>query len=176
LKFIDGPVEGAFVIEPTPRSDERGHFARLWCSETLEARGLIGRIAQINTGVSPRAGTLRGMHFQSAPHQEVKVARCVRGAAFDVVVDLRPDSPTFRKWMGAELTALNGRLMYVPEGCAHGYLTLTDDTELIYVTSAPYAPQSAGGVRFDDPSFAIAWPAPATVISQQDRSWPDFVA
>jgi dTDP-4-dehydrorhamnose 3,5-epimerase len=174
LLFTHGPVQGAFVINPERRVDERGYFARLWCVDELQAEGLLARIAQINTGVSLRKGTLRGMHFQTAPHQEVKVVRCMRGAVFDVVIDLRPDSSTYGNWMGVELTAENIKLMYVPEGCAHGYQTLADDTELIYLTSAPYSQGSANGVRFDDPSFAIKWPAPVTAISNQDKTWPDY--
>ena len=175
LLFTHGSVQGAFVINLERRLDDRGYFSRLWCVDELQSEGLLGRIAQINTGVSWRKGTLRGMHFQTAPHQEVKVVRCVRGAVFDVVVDLRPDSSTYRGWMGVELTAENSKLMYVPEGCAHGYQTLADDTELIYLTSTPYAQGSANGVRFDDPTFAIEWPAPVTVISHQDRTWPDYI-
>ncbi|CAG0938527.1 dTDP-4-dehydrorhamnose 3,5-epimerase [Gammaproteobacteria bacterium] len=174
LKFLETEVDGAFIIEPERRSDERGYFARLWCAEELGGRGLEPRVAQINTGVSPRRGTLRGLHYQEAPHAEVKIARCVRGAAWDVVVDLRPESPTFRRWAAVELDAGNGRILYAPEGCAHGYLTLADDTELIYMASRPYAPQAARGVRYDDPAFGIAWPAPPAVISAADRSWPLF--
>lgn len=173
--FTYGQVQGALVITPEYRVDDRGYFARLWCEDELQSRGLLSRIAQINTGVSLRKGTLRGMHFQSKPNQEVKVVRCVRGAVFDVVVDLRPDSITYRSWMGVELTAENSKLMYVPEGCAHGYQTLADDTELIYLTSTRYSQGSATGVRYDDPSFAIEWPLPVTVISHQDRSWPDYI-
>ncbi|MCK6370007.1 MAG: dTDP-4-dehydrorhamnose 3,5-epimerase [Gammaproteobacteria bacterium] len=176
MKFTAGEIEGAYLIEPDRRVDDRGHFARLWCSQELAAHGLNGTIAQINTGVSPRCGTLRGLHYQLAPHAEVKIARCFRGAVFDVAVDLRPGSPTFRRWMGVELTAGNGRLLYVPEGCAHGYLTLTDDVELVYLTSRPYAPEAARGVRYDDPAFGISWPREAVVISQADRNWPLFPA
>jgi dTDP-4-dehydrorhamnose 3,5-epimerase len=174
LSFRPAGVDGAFEIDGTRRTDERGHFARVWCERLFAARGLAGRFAQVNTGVSNRAGTLRGMHYQLAPHAEVKLVRCVRGAVFDVAVDLRPGSPTFRRWHGCELSAANGRMLYVPEGCAHGYLTLADDTELIYFTTAAYAPQSARGVRHDDPAFAIEWPGAVGVISTQDATWPDF--
>jgi dTDP-4-dehydrorhamnose 3,5-epimerase len=167
-------VKGAFIIEPERRMDERGFFARMFCERELAERGLVSGIRQINTGFSPRAGTLRGLHYQALPHAEVKIVRCVRGAVYDVVVDLRPDSPTFKQWFGVELTADNGRLVYAPEGTAHGYLTVTNDTELIYMTSFPYAAQAARGVRFDDPVFAIEWPAEVRVVSQADRSWPDF--
>lgn len=167
-------VAGAFIIDPERRADERGYFARIFCDKELSECGFSGRIRQINSGFSPRSGTLRGLHFQEQPHAEVKIVRCVRGAVYDVVVDLRPDSPTFKQWYGAELTADNGRLLYAPEGTAHGYLTLTSDTELIYMTSSPYAAQAARGVRYDDPAFRIAWPAAVNVVSQADRSWPDF--
>jgi dTDP-4-dehydrorhamnose 3,5-epimerase len=174
MKFTATGISGAWLIEPEPRHDERGHFARMWCAEELAGQGLHGRFAQINTGFSPRAGTLRGLHWQMAPHAEVKIARCLRGAAFDVLVDLRPDSPNYLDWRGYILTPDDGRLLYVPEGCAHGYLTLADHTELMYMTSAAYAPASACGMRWDDPAVGIQWPAPVTVISQADRSWPDL--
>jgi dTDP-4-dehydrorhamnose 3,5-epimerase len=163
MRFVQTDIQGAFLIEPERRVDERGFFARMFCEKTLADRGLVGSLCQVNTGFSPSAGTLRGLHYQEDPHAEVKIMRCVRGAAYDVVVDLRPDSPTFKRWFGAELTADNGRLLYAPEGTAHGYLTLTDDAELLYMTSRPYAPQAARGVRFDDPAFAIAWPAPVRI-------------
>lgn len=174
MQFEETPVEGAFVFRPQPRVDERGHFARVYCAAELAQRGLVSAISQINTGVSPRAGTLRGMHCQAAPHAEVKIARCVRGAAFDVVVDLRPDSPTYKRWFGVELTAENGLMLYAPAGTAHGYLTLRPDTEVTYLTSKPYAPDAVRGVRFDDPAFGIEWPAEIALVSQPDRSWPDF--
>ncbi len=176
MQFTAGTVEGAFVIELERRSDERGFFARLWCAEELAGRGLDAGVAQINTAVSPRRGTLRGLHYQLAPHEEVKIVRCFRGAVFDVAVDLRPASATFRRWMGVELSADNARLLYVPQGCAHGYLTLSDDVELVYLTSRPYAPQAARGLRYDDPAFGIDWPAEVTVISDNDRSWAPFAA
>ncbi len=174
MVFEESSVAGAFVVRPQPRPDERGHFARIFCQQALTQRGLVGNVTQINTGFNPRAGTLRGMHYQAAPHAEVKIARCVQGAAFDVVVDLRPDSPTFKRWFGTELSAKNGLMLYAPAGTAHGYLTLQADTELIYLTSAPYAPDAVRGVRFDDPAFGIAWPATIDLVSQADRSWPDF--
>ena len=174
MRFVETDVEGAFLIEPERRVDERGFFARMFCETELAGRGLAAAISQVNTGFSTRAGTLRGMHYQEPPHAEVKIMRCLRGAAYDVVVDLRPGSRTFRRWCGVELSAANGRLLYAPEGTAHGYLTLTDDTELMYMTSRPYAPQAARGVRFDDPAFAIRWPAPVRVISKADNAWPVF--
>ena len=167
-------VAGAFVVRPQPRPDERGHFARIFCERELAARGLVSHFTQINTGFNPRGGTLRGMHYQKGEHAEVKIARCVRGAAFDVCVDLRPDSPTFKRWFGIELSADNGLMLYAPAGTAHGYQTLAPDTELLYLTSKPYAPDAAHGVRFDDSAFAIAWPARIALVSQADRSWADF--
>ena len=174
MLFSDTEIDGAFLIEPERRADERGYFARVFCEKELAERGLVANISQANTGFSPRAGTLRGLHFQLAPHAEVKIARCLRGAVFDVALDLRPDSPTYRRWSGQLLSAENGRLLYVPAGCAHGYLTLAPDTELIYFTSVPYAPTAARGIRYDDPAFAIAWPATVEVISKADLSWPAF--
>lgn len=174
MLFEGVSVKGAFIIEPERRMDERGFFARMYCERELAERGLAGGICQINTGFSQRAGTLRGLHYQAPPHAEVKVVRCVRGAAYDVVIDLRPDSSTFKKWFGVELTADNGRLLYAPEGTAHGYLTLTNDTELIYMTSKSYAPNETRGVRFNDPVFNIVWPAEVSVISKADLSWPLF--
>jgi dTDP-4-dehydrorhamnose 3,5-epimerase len=172
--FAQTHIDGVFLIEPERRTDERGFFARMFCEKELADRGLVGSICQMNTGFSPRAGTLRGVHYQEAPHTEVKIMRCLRGAVYDVVVDLRPKSPTFKRWFGTELTADNGRLLYAPEGTAHGYLTLADDTELMYMTSRPYASQAARGVRFDDPAFAINWPAAPSIVSKVDKSWPDF--
>lgn len=172
--FESTAVDGAFVVRPEPRTDDRGHFARLWCSEEFGARGLVDHIVQLNAGFSHKAGTLRGMHYQLPPHAEVKLARCTRGAVFDVVIDLRRGSPTFRRWAGVTLTPDNGAMMYVPEGCAHGYITLEDNSELTYATSQTYAPASARGVRYDDPAFALDWPRAATVVSAADLGWPDF--
>ncbi len=174
MTFEPPGVAGACIVKPQPRRDERGHFARLFCADELRRHGLAGAFCQINSGVSLRAGTLRGLHWQAAPHAEVKLVRCVRGAVFDVVVDLRADSPTFRRWAGVELTATNGWLAYAPEGTAHGYLTLADDTELLYLTSRPYAPDAVRGARYDDPAFGIAWPRPIEVISRADLAWPAF--
>lgn len=174
MKFEDTSVAGAYVIRPQPREDSRGHFARLWCQQELVERGLVDQIAQINIGYSPRAGTLRGLHWQVPPHAEVKIARCTRGAVFDVAVDLRPASPTFRRWTGLILTPANGLMLYVPEGCAHGYLTLESDCDLMYFTSHPYDAASARGVRYDDAAFRIEWPSAVQVISAADATWPAF--
>ena len=167
-------IQGAYIIDLQRRQDERGFFARFWCENEFEAEGLLGRVAQINTGYSHKAGTLRGMHYQMPPNSEAKVVRCLRGAVFDVIVDLRPESPTHKQWTGVDLTGDNGRMVYVPEGCAHGYLTIEDATELLYLTSKPYAPNSATGVRSDDPAFGIVWPSVPLVISQADQDWPDY--
>lgn len=172
MRFEPTEVEGAVLIGLDKRSDERGWFARIWCADELRAQGLHPGVAQINSGFSPRSGTLRGLHYQEAPHAEVKIARCLRGAAFDVVVDLRQQSPTFRRWAGFTLDPENGLALYVPEGCAHGYLTLEPDTELLYLTSALYAPTAARGVRYDDPAFGIAWPDTVEIVSDADRTWP----
>jgi dTDP-4-dehydrorhamnose 3,5-epimerase len=174
MQFTETAVQGAFVIDLRRITDERGFFARQWCQGELAKRGLSDRIAQINTGASDRRGTLRGLHYQEAPHAEVKIAHCPRGAVYDVVVDLRPESPTFRRWHGVELSGQNYRALYVPEGCAHGYLTLLDDTVLTYFTSVPYAPGAAKGVRYDDPAFGIIWPEEVRVASAPDRQWPAF--
>lgn len=145
---------------------------RAWCSREFTENGIAFVPVQANMGYSRKTGTLRGMHFQRDPAPEAKLVRCTRGVMFDVVVDLRPESPTYRRWYGVELSAENGRMLYVPEYCAHGYQTLVDDTEMYYMTSAFYHPGAATGVRFDDPAFGVEWPVPATVISDQDRSWP----
>jgi dTDP-4-dehydrorhamnose 3,5-epimerase len=172
--FTKTTLDGAYLIDVQRLEDERGFFARGWCADVFREHGLNGNVTQLNVGFSRRAGTLRGLHFQHSPHAEVKIVRCTRGAMYDVIVDLRADSATFGRWFGVELTAENGRTLYVPEGCAQGYQTLLDDTEMYYLTSKPYAPGAAQGVRFDDPAFGIEWPLPVQVISQADRSWPYF--
>ena len=174
MKFLSTGVHGAVVLEPEPISDDRGFFARLWCQDELSAQGLNATIVQTNVGFSPQAGTLRGLHLQRDPHAEVKLVRCTRGAAFDVVLDLRQDSATYLQWHGEVLTPENHRALYVPEGCATGYLTLAPDTEVYYHTSAAYAPEAAWGVRWNDPAFAIQWPAEPQLISEQDRNWPEL--
>lgn len=160
------------MIEPAPHRDGRGRFLRAWCAEEFLERGLAFAPVQANMGYSVAKGTLRGMHFQEAPALEAKLIRCTRGAMFDVVLDLRPESPSYGKWYGLELTAENARMLYVPERCAHGYQTLEDHTEMYYMTSCIYTPSAARGVRFDDPAFAIRWPLVPTVVSEQDRTWP----
>lgn len=172
MRFTPLPIDGAMLIEPEPIRDERGHFARVWCADEFARQGLEARAVQANLGVSPRRGTLRGLHYQDAPDLEAKLVRCLRGSAYDVIVDLRPASATFRRWHGVELTADNYLGVYVPPLCAHGYLTLAPDTEVWYQASAPFASASARGVRFDDPALGIAWPIAVDVISDRDRTWP----
>lgn len=174
MRFTETKVAGAFLIEPEPVADERGFFARTWCQDEFTDHGLRGNLAQCSVSFSHRRGTLRGLHYQAAPHQEVKLVRCTRGAIWDVAVDLRPDSPTFRGWVGVELSADNRAALYIPEGCAHGQLTLTDDAEVFYQMSVRFEPSAARGVRWDDPAFGIAWPESVAVINDRDRTYPDF--
>jgi dTDP-4-dehydrorhamnose 3,5-epimerase len=174
MRFQETKIPGLFLIELDRREDHRGFFARSWCRQEFLQHGLNAGVVQINVGYTAKRGGLRGMHFQAPPNAEAKTARCTRGAIFDVGVDLRPESPTFKQWFGAELTAENHRMLHIPEGCAHGYQTLADDTEMEYLTTANYSPQDASGVRFDDPEFAVLWPLPVSSISDADRSWPDF--
>lgn len=172
--FRETSLAGAYVIDLEKRSDERGFFARAFCAREFEEAGLCSRFVNTNVSGSTRKGTLRGMHFQREPHAEVKLIRCTRGAIYDVIIDLRPDSPTRDSWIGEELTAENHRMLYVPKGFAHGFLTLTPDVELTYQVSEFYTPGAEGGVRYDDPAFGIDWPGPIEVISQKDRSWPPY--
>lgn len=163
-----------YVVETEAVEDERGLFARTWCATEFAARGLNPALSQCSVSVNRRRGTLRGMHYQAAPHGEAKLVRVTRGAIHDVALDLRPESPTFLHSFGVVLTASNHTMLYVPEGCAHGFLTLEDDTEVLYQISTAYIPEAARGVRFDDPSFEISWPDTVTVIAPRDRDYPDF--
>jgi dTDP-4-dehydrorhamnose 3,5-epimerase len=172
--FTATGVEGVWVVEPERHEDERGFFARTWDAGEFEQRGLSSRLVQCSVSYNFRRGTLRGLHYQEAPHAEVKLVRCTAGAIFDVAVDLHPDSPSFTRWFGVELTAENRSALYVPEGCAHGFLTLTDDAEVTYQISSPYVPNAGRGVRFDDPAFGIDWPGDVVVVNERDRSYPDF--
>jgi dTDP-4-dehydrorhamnose 3,5-epimerase len=167
-------LEGAFVIETEAAEDERGWFARLYDEQELASRGLASRFVQGSVAFNKERGTLRGMHYQEAPHAEAKLVRCQRGSVYDVIVDLRPGSATFKRWASVELSAANGRLLYIPEGLAHGYVTLEDESEALYLISSAYAPESARGVRWDDPAFGIEWPEEPRVMSDKDRAWPDF--
>jgi len=172
--FRETALQGAFIIEPVRNEDERGFFARTWCQREFGEKGLNPRLAQCSMSFNLNKGTLRGMHYQTAPHQEAKLIQCSRGAIYDVLVDLRPGSPTHMRWMGVELTAENRLMAYLPEGFAHGFQTLTDDTQIYYQISEFYAPESARGFRWDDPAFGIQWPAAERTISARDRSYPDF--
>lgn len=176
MLFVPCLVDGARMIEPTSHQDSRGLFARAWCRDEFSAAGIEFSPVQANTALSLRKGTMRGLHFQVAPALEAKLVRCVRGAIFDVVVDLRPQSPTYRAWFGTILSSSNRRALYIPEGCAHGCLSTEDDTEIQYMASAAHSPAHARGVRFDDPAFGVRWPIPATVVSDQDNRWPAFAA
>jgi len=168
------PLPGLLLLESAPHRDERGGFSRLWCRETLAAMGFGAPVVQANLSTNRARHTLRGLHWQDAPAAEAKIVRCLSGAIWDVAVDIRPESPTFRLWHAEELSASNGRALAIPEGFAHGFLTLTDDAEVLYLMGAPYVPALARGARFDDPAFAIAWPAPPAVVSPRDQSFPPF--
>jgi dTDP-4-dehydrorhamnose 3,5-epimerase len=172
MTFTESRLAGAWIIDADTHGDERGGFAEIWVAKEFERRGLDTTLAQCNVAWNHRRGTLRGMHFQLPPFEQVKIVRCTRGALVDVIVDLRPDSPTYRRWDRVELTADNRRMIYVPAGFAHGYVTLEDGTEAYYHASAPYAPRHESGVRWDDPVFGIEWPTQPTVISAKDRGWP----
>jgi dTDP-4-dehydrorhamnose 3,5-epimerase len=174
MQFTETEVIGAMVIDPSPHEDERGRFMRAWCLREFGEHGLDFRPVQTNMGLSLRKGTIRGLHVQDPPAPEAKLVRCTRGVVFDVALDLRPESPSFGKWCGVELSAENGRMLYVPELCAHGFQSLTDDAEILYMTSQFYTPGTVSGIRFDDPAFDIRWPMAPTVLSQQDRNWPLF--
>jgi dTDP-4-dehydrorhamnose 3,5-epimerase len=172
--FIETGLKDAFVIEIERREDERGFFARSWCQGEFEAHGLNTRIAQCNISLNTKKGTLRGMHYQAEPCEEAKLVRCTRGSLYDVIVDLHPDSQSYKKHLGVVLTPDNGKMLYVPEGFAHGFLTLEDNTEVHYQISEFYAPDHARGFRWNDPAFAIVWPAEVKIISDRDRNYPDF--
>ncbi len=175
MRFIPTELKDAYIIEPEPREDNRGFFARVWAQDEFAAHGLVDRVVQMNLSYNRVAGTLRGMHFQHAPYAETKLVRCIRGAIYDVIIDLRPDSPTFKRWIGVRLTAANRLALYVPEGFAHGFQTLEDETEVFYQVSQFYTPSAEGGVRYDDPAFGIEWPLPVTEMSEKDKRWPLWV-
>lgn len=172
--FEEAPLPGAWVVRLEAHHDERGSFARTFAADEFERRGLDPRVAQCSVSFNPRRGTLRGLHYQADPHGECKLIRCTRGGVYDVLVDLRPGSPTYCGWFGVELTPTGGTMVYAPVGVAHGLLTLADDSEVSYQISAPYVPEAARGVRWDDPVFGIDWPADVEVISERDRTYPDF--
>lgn len=174
MEFAETRLKGAFIVSVKRIIDDRGYFGRAWCRDEFAKHGLNPNMTQLNVGFSHEKGTVRGMHYQEAPHAEAKFIRCTRGAIFDVVIDLRKGSPTQGQWLGVELAADDGKMLYAPEGFAHGYQTLADGTEMYYLTSAPYAAGSARGVRYNDPAFGIGWPLPLSVISEADQKWPDY--
>jgi dTDP-4-dehydrorhamnose 3,5-epimerase len=172
--FTETKLDGAFLIDIEERTDERGFFARSWCQKEFERHGLVPRVVQANISFNHKKGTVRGMHYQASPYEETKLVRCTRGAIYDVIVDLRKGSPTYCQWISAELTADNRRMLFVPEGYAHGFQTLTDATEVCYQVSQFYTPGAERGARFNDPAFGIRWPLDVTVISEKDANWADF--
>lgn len=172
--FTQTELKDALIIDPEIREDARGFFARIWCQDELGGQGINTNVVQVNMSYSRTRGTLRGMHYQRAPHAETKLVRCTMGAIYDVIVDIRPGSPTYLRWIGVELSAQNHRMLYIPEGFAHGFQTLTDDVEVTYQVTAFYTPSAEGGARYNDPAFGITWPLDVTVISDKDRSWADF--
>ena len=172
MNFKETQLKDVYFVELDRIEDERGFFARSWCAREFEEHGLNPNLVQCNVSYNKKKGTLRGMHYQAAPHEEAKLVRCTAGALYDVVIDLRPDSPTFKQWFGVEMTAENRRALYVPEGFAHGFQTREDDTEVLYQMSEFYHPENARGVRYDDPAFGIKWPSSNITISPKDKSFP----
>ncbi|MGE0743951.1 MAG: dTDP-4-dehydrorhamnose 3,5-epimerase [Rhodospirillales bacterium] len=172
MNFRETEIAGVWVIEPAPHVDGRGHFARTFCADAFAAHGLPSAFAQCSTSYNRRRGTLRGLHFQAAPFAEAKLIRCTRGRVFDVAVDLRPASPTYRRWTAVELDAASGRQVYIPEGCAHGFQALADDSELYYQITVRYRPDAVRGLRWDDPAFAIPWPVMPPILSDRDAALP----
>lgn len=173
--FTETKLEGVFIIEPERLEDERGFFARTWCQQEFEAHGLNARMAQCSISFNKKRGTLRGMHYQAAPHEEVKVVRCTMGSIYDVIIDLRKHSRTFKQWIAIELTAQNRVALYIPEGFAHGFQTLKDNTEVFYQISEFFVPDSSRGLRWNDPAFNISWPSVDRVISHKDQLYEDLV-
>jgi len=172
--FIETGLKGAYVIEIEKLKDHRGFFARSWCQKEFDGHNLASTVRQANISSNMKKGTLRGMHYQLSPYEETKLVRCTRGAIYDVIIDLRPASPTYSQWIGVELTAENYKMLYVPENFAHGFQTLKDDTEVTYQVSQFYTPGSENGIRWDDPAIGINWPIEVQVISEKDKSWPDY--
>lgn len=170
--FIETKIKDVFIIETELMKDKRGFFARAWCKKEFEAHGLSSRLVQCNISFNKKKGTLRGLHFQDPPYQETKLVRCTMGAIYDVIVDLRPESATFKQWFAKKLNAENHQMIYVPEGLAHGYQTLVKDTEVFYQVSEFYHPESERGIRWDDPMFNIPWPIPNPILSKKDASYP----
>lgn len=174
--FIETKLKGAYIVELEKREDNRGFFARGWDGNLLQQQGLIGRVVQQNIAFSKTKGTIRGLHYQKVPYQETKFVRCTRGSVFDVIVDLRPDSPTFKQWLGVKLAMDNYRVLYVPKDFAQGFQSLEDNSEIMYLVSEVYTPAAEAGVRYNDPSIGIKWPLPVSMISEKDTNWPDYSA
>jgi dTDP-4-dehydrorhamnose 3,5-epimerase len=174
MLFTETKLKGAFIIDPEQIVDERGFFARTWCRNEYADHGLSITLAQCNISYNAKRATLRGMHYQAAPHAETKLVRCTMGAIYDVIIDLRPESPTLKQWVAVELSAMNRRMLFIPEGFAHGFQTLEDHSEVFYQISEFYAPAYARGVRWDDPAFGVVWPEAPGVIGERDRSYRDF--
>lgn len=176
MKFIKVPLEGAYIVELEPVVDERGFFARCWCRQEFLTHGLNPHLAQCSVSFNERKGTLRGMHYQDVPNIEAKLIRCCSGVIYDVILDLRPISPTYKKWFAVELSATNRKMVYVPEGFAHGFQTLADKSEVFYQITENYRPESARGVRWNDPQFGIEWPIEDLILSPRDRTFPDYAS
>lgn len=176
MQFTETEIRGAFILDAEQIADERGFFARSWARDEFEAHGLNPHLAQCNLSYNHRKGTVRGMHWQAAPHAETKLVRCTQGSLYDVIVDLRSDSPTYLRWIGVELTAENRRALYIPEGCGHGFQTLEDATEILYMITEYYAPAAARGMRWNDPAIMVTWPLEVAVISERDARYPDFAS
>ena len=176
MRFTETNIGGAYLISLEPKGDERGFFARAWCEDELARHGLCSKVVQCNIGYSEHKGTIRGIHWQNAPHEEVKVVRCTRGGVFDVIVDLRPDSATFGQHHTIELWANEHQLLYIPAGVGHGYQTLRDDSEIFYQASTRYHAESSDGIRYNDPALEIDWPLEVSVVADRDVSWPDLAA
>lgn len=172
--FTETKLSGAYIIDLEKRGDSRGFFARSFCQDEFERLGLVNKVVQTNVSLSKHQGTLRGMHYQESPYAETKLVRCTQGAIYDVIVDVRPESPTFRQWIGVELSSSNHRMLFVPQHFAHGFITLADDCEVTYQVSQVYHPGSERGIRYNDPALGIIWPREVKVISEKDASWPDM--
>jgi len=175
MRFYETQIKGAFLIEPEKNKDERGFFARVWCQRDFEEHGLNPRLVQCSISFNKKKGTLRGMHYQAVPFAEAKLVRCTRQSIYDVIVDLRPESLTFKQHLAVVLSAENHKMLYVPEGCAHGFQTLEDNAEVFYQMSEFYSPEHCRGVRWNDPAFGIVWPIADPIMLQRDKSYPDFV-
>lgn len=174
MKFSETYLKGAYIVEINRIGDERGFFGRQWCQHEMEEMGLKTNISQVNTSLNKEKGTLRGLHYQKFPYQETKLIRCIRGRIFDIIVDLRPDSETFKKWFGLELTQNNYKMLYAPDNFAHGFITLEENSEVLYLVSQFYHPDAEAGIRWDDPQFSFQWPANVQVISEKDKNRPYF--